>query len=225
MNPRMIVFRAAAFAAAFAASSCAAPVNDGSMAFDPTVQHPIFVEPAMESLQIPFAGIYAGISPADADRLAAFARDFIGRGNGAISISAPRGGGSDAALTFFAEKLAGLGVPRSRILVGTREMAGPQDPVEISFITYVARTNACGDWSENLADTASNLPPPDFGCATQHNIAAMVADPRDLLEPRPEGPSDTLRRMTVIEKYREGQATPADKKSDQSGAVSTVTSN
>jgi pilus assembly protein CpaD len=52
-----------------------------------------------------------------------------------------------------------------------------------------------------------NEPWPDFGCSTQHNFAAVVADPRDLIEPRTSDPVDSLRRSTVIEKYRAGLAT------------------
>jgi type IV pilus biogenesis protein CpaD/CtpE len=30
----------------------------------------------------------------------------------------------------------------------------------------------------------NNLPPPDFGCTTQANLAAMIANPTDLVVPR-----------------------------------------
>ena len=62
--------------------------------------------------------------------------------------------------------------------------------------TYTASTETCGDWSENEAFTADNLTPKNFGCSVQHNIAAMVADPRDLLGPREAG-------TQVIEEHTE----------------------
>jgi pilus assembly protein CpaD len=51
----------------------------------------------------------------------------------------------------------------------------------------------------------------------QQNIAAMVADPRDLMAPRPMAPMDANRRATVLEHYEKGEVTQATKKtSDQS---------
>jgi len=63
---------------------------------------------------------------------------------------------------------------------------------------------------------------PNFGCAVQHNIAAQVADPRDLAQSRGLGPSDTTRRMQLLSKYEQGQSTATVKSKDQSGAVSDV---
>src|SRR5262249_32626804 len=78
-------------------------------------------------------------------------------------------------------------------------------------IAYTARTQACGDWSENESYTLDNRTPRRFGCSVQQNIAAMVADPRDLLGPGRMGPVDTMRRSTVMEKYEKGEITQADK--------------
>jgi pilus assembly protein CpaD len=47
----------------------------------------------------------------------------------------------------------------------------------------------------------------NFGCASQHNLAAMVDNPHDLVQPRSETPPYTMRRTQVVEKYREGQST------------------
>jgi pilus assembly protein CpaD len=63
---------------------------------------------------------------------------------------------------------------------------------------------------------------PDFGCSVQQNIAAMVADPKDLVAPREMGPGDAVRRATLVKQYETGAVTAAAKSQDQSGAVSTV---
>lgn len=49
--------------------------------------------------------------------------------------------------------------------------------VDLTYIAYTARTQACGDWSENESFTLDNSTPKRFGCSVQQNIAAMVADP------------------------------------------------
>jgi pilus assembly protein CpaD len=121
-----------------------------------------------------------------------------------------------------------MGVPRSRILVGTRDVAGDDRRVEINFVGYSAHTEACGDWSTNLAETQANDTSPNFGCSVQQNIAAMVANPRDVLGPQDMGVSDATRRSDVMNKYEKGVLTQADKAktdkgNEQSGAVSRST--
>jgi pilus assembly protein CpaD len=113
-------------------------------------------------------------------------------------------------------------VPRARILVGTHEAAGGDALVEIGYVGYVAQSDPCGDWSKDLAETASNQSAPNFGCAVQHNIAAMVADPRDLVQPRPSTDADAVRRNTVLGNYEKGKVTAAEKTQDQSAKVSDV---
>ena len=74
--------------------------------------------------------------------------------------------------------------------------------------------------------TISNGTPRNFGCSLQRNMAAQIADPRDLMQPRPMEASDASRRTTVVGKYEAGQVTQADKRTvdlstEQSGTSST----
>jgi len=113
-------------------------------------------------------------------------------------------------------------VPRDRILVGTREMAGGDGRVELGFISYHASTEPCGDWSTSVTNVAANHVTPNFGCAVQHDIAAQVADPRDLITPQPMASADAARRAVVYDNYKNGKPTGATLSPDQSGAVSDV---
>ena len=74
----------------------------------------------------------------------------------------------------------------------------------------MAQTAECGDWTANVARTEDNLPMPNFGCAHQQNIAAVIANPNDVLTPRAETPPDAARRQQVITDYRtpKSPATP-----------------
>jgi len=54
-----------------------------------------------------------------------------------------------------------------------------------------ASVPGCPDWSAPADANYVNATSPNFGCATNSNIAAMVADPQDLLEGK-EGDSETL---------------------------------
>lgn len=212
--------RVAAIGAVLLAGSCASPEDSHWTSSDGAVNNPITVAPQFASIRVNFSAPQAGLLPDDSARFEAFVADYLSRGSGSISVSAPQNGDSTAALSYFGGRLFAMGVPKSKILVGTH--AGNNAGVELKFIAYTAQTNPCGTWDRNLAFTYSNRTPENFGCAVQQNIAAQVADPRDLIEMRPTDPSDAARRATVIDNYEKGRVTAAEKTKDQSGAVSEV---
>lgn len=222
------VLRLAMFAALLAASSCAAPTNDGTgLVADGAANHPITVEPSYRSLKVNYAPGAPDMALDDANRFDNFVADYRDRGNGSIEISVPNGPGSRAAIAFFAERAAREGVPRDKILISTHDAANNDFRIEVNYIAYEARTAPCGDWSVSLADTSANETAPNFGCSVQHNIAAMVADPRDLLGPRPMEASDTGRRAVVVDHYEKGEITQATKRTadapvEQSAGASNV---
>jgi type IV pilus biogenesis protein CpaD/CtpE len=79
-------------------------------------------------------------------------------------------------------------------------------------------------WPEDLTDTYENDTYANFGCAQQSNLAAMVANPQDFVRPRAQTPSDPMRRSTVFDNYREGEATAAQQEEQQKVEISTVAS-
>ncbi|MGA7714112.1 MAG: CpaD family pilus assembly protein [Rhizomicrobium sp.] len=219
-NP-MSFLRFASVAAVMLAGSCAAPINDGTgLSSDGAVNHPITVEPHFQTIKLSFSAPDAGLMPDDAARFDAFVDAYRDHGNGAISITVPSGPDASATISYFGEKLASHGVARARILVGTREAANGDTRVEIGYVAFTAQTKPCGDWSESLADTSANATAANFGCAVQQNIAAEVADPRDLIAARPMSDADATRRNTALGEYEKGKPTAAEKTQDQSGKVS-----
>lgn len=204
------LMRAASVFAVMLAGSCAAPENRTSDIYDPEINHPISVAPTAQSLKVYFSPAAAGLMPDDEAHFTSFVEDYMSHGNGSISVSVPDGPGSSAAIHYFGDRIAEMGVVPSHILVGTHDANG-DGRVELGYITYVAHSDECGEWSD-VSDTASNLPTKNFGCATQHNIAAMVADPRDLEQSRSLGPADASRRTDVTNKYEQGKITSADKR-------------
>ena len=214
------ILRAFVAASALALGACADHFANGPQAsFNAEARFPVNVQPRMMTLRIPYRQ-GGGLDQNMADQLQRFADEYLEHGNGAIAISASRRF-PDAPSTF-AERLADLGVPRNRILVGNDDAGDAGNDVKLSFIRYVVQTTPCGDWSKSLGLTADNTVPPNFGCATQQNIAVQVADPRDLVAPQPMGPGDAQQALSVLDKYRKGETTVAQKTADQSGAVSDV---
>jgi pilus assembly protein CpaD len=223
------LFRGFSLVAVLVAGSCAVPVtNDGnSVMEDGAVNHPISVEPSYQSLKLNYAPADSGISSADQARFDTFVADYEAHGNGAIAVSAPAGVNSQVMIGYFAQRINEMGVSKDHILVATHDAPESDQRVEINYVSYQAHSDKCGDWSENLGFTADNLTPKNFGCAVQQNIAAQIADPRDLVAPRAMEDASAVRRGTVMGNYEAGKITQADKrkgdlKNEQSGTSSDV---
>ena len=220
-EPFKIFLRGLSLAAVLLAGSCAGPVhNPGGMVEDGAVNHPIMVEPSYKSLKLSYSP--AGLSNTDAALLQAFVRDYNEHGNGSIAVSAPANAESRGAITWFADQINILGVSRDHILVATHDAPAGDMRVEIDYVAYQAHTDECGDWSEDLAVSLDNATPKNFGCSVQHNIAAMVSDPRDLMSPRPMDGSDANRRAAVVGHYERGEVTSAAKTPEQSAPGSDI---
>lgn len=206
------LFRAAAILSMVVAGSCSVTNDGATISEDGQRNHPITVEPHFRELKLQFMGGPDGMTAADAAKFDAFLADYRIHGNGSLGISVGNGAPANEAITFFAERAAATGISRDKILVSTHDVSNGDYRVDISYISYSASADSCGDWSENEAFSADNQTPKNFGCAVQHNIAAMVADPRDLLGPTRRGDIDTARRGAVLDAYERGQVTQAVKK-------------
>ena len=215
------IVRGLCLAAVLTAGSCTVPITKDADNFDdPLVNHPLLVEPSYQSMKVSYAA--GAVDPASATKLEAFIADYRTHGNGKIAINVPSGPAMQQTVVSLSNQINEMGISRDRILVASHDAAaGPQ--VEINYISYQAHSTACGDdWSENLAFTADNNTARNLGCSNQHNLAAMVSDPRDLLGPRPMDGGDATRRHTVVGNYETGKVSGAEKSSDQKVSITDV---
>ena len=94
----------------------------------------------------------------------------------------------------------------------------PDDPrqfstIRLNYAKIAAVVGPCGVWPDDLGPSVNNpgylanKPYYNFGCAYQRNMAAMVDNPADLVQPRPETPPYTARRINAYEKYKKGTTT------------------
>lgn len=66
-----------------------------------------------------------------------------------------------------------------------------------------AHVPGCPDWSNQFRTTLANSQSPGFGCATNSNMAAMIADPEHLLEgAKGSGETMAMTSTRAIEAYR-----------------------
>lgn len=209
---------------AASAAGCAAgdkTVEVGGLT--PTEHYSISVAPHDD--QILLAPHAQALSPAQSAALA----DLVGRwrdaGDGPVRIQTPSRGGEEAyrAAALVQDALYGLGLRPDQVQVANYEPgARIRPPIVVGFTRYEAQGPRCGrNWS-NFTATSANGVTANFGCANTANVAAMIANPADLLRPRTMDPSDADRRDTVLGKYRQGQITSTAKDEQANGAVSNV---
>jgi len=215
--------RGSAFCAALLLAGCmndSATGRDPEAAFLPPERFPIAVEAQMANYQVPLNAARNDVDPRSENELRQIAADYLANGSGSIALSAS---GNDRDVTArVSDRLVVLGVSADRIMItaDSGPQSGPQ--ARVSFVRYHADPAPCGNWSANLGVTTENRPSPNFGCATQHNLAVEVADPHDLVAPKTLEPGDALRSLAVLDKYRQGQTTVAAKAAEQNGAVTST---
>jgi len=213
-----------------AASGCTAPPlnNDGRHFYNVEQQHPIVVEPQVVTLAVRVDDDLGSLARGEDQRIAAFAQRWKARGQGLLNVATASTGTDDGAVAQLRRVLAANGVDKKSMHVSSYPPATGEEnpPITLSFIAYAATAADCGqDWSKNLAFEPRNVPWPEFGCSTQHNLAAIVSDPRDLVEPRTSDPADAQRRSVVIsEKYQNGYRPQTEAATDgaDSGKTSKV---
>jgi pilus assembly protein CpaD len=193
------------------------PLQTSTVPTDYRMRHPITITEAEHTLQLLIGANRATLTGQQRADLLAFAQTWKTEATGGVLIDLPTGTAnqhsSAAALNEIRSILAATGVPPNNMMVRTY----PSTPnalatVKVTYPRLTAQAGPCGIWPENIGpsfdrDYFENQPHWNFGCSTQHNLAAMVANPADLMRPQPETPSDSARRTQALTKYREGQST------------------
>ena len=226
-------FGVALVAAAFLAGCQTAQYPEiqqtGSLrAFRANDRHPILVEPGEVQLKVEIPGYSRGLTPRQVDEIRAFLTDYRSLGEGEVVVTVPSGTANEAAAVAAVSEVRNL-ITDARIAKtavryvpyrGTE--AGIEPPIMLSFERYFASPAECGYWPRNLAHEPYNKPYANFGCATQNNLAAIVSDPRDLVRSRALTDGDAERRLVVLDKYRKGDETAAERSRAETGQVSEV---
>lgn len=78
------------------------------------------------------------------------------------------------------------------------------DTIRVHADRSVVLPPGCPDWTKPEADEPNNAPSSNYGCATEVNLAAMVANPADLVKPAAGGKADAAALARGVELYRAG---------------------
>jgi pilus assembly protein CpaD len=223
----------AAFAAGLAGCNTAAPLDTtGSIAIDYRDRHPIEIKEGRKSLVLFVGAGRGGLLPAQRAEVLAFAHNWRHDATGGVTIDRPMGAANQRAATDTLNEVLSIltqaGVPNRGIVVRPYSArAVNHADMRLSYPLTVAFAGPCGLWPDDLGPTYDpkhfeNQEYYNLGCAQQHNIAAMVANPADLVQPRAEAPVYRAKRTFGADKWRKGESPATTYPDAQKGAISDV---
>lgn len=208
--------------AALVLTGCASPYYDDSLnstaGLTPLSRYSLKVEDGYD--RIALALRQDALSANQRTALSSLASRYLASGSDQLVIEVdPQAGtvGGHMANNVVAA-LEGYGVPRHRIGLVSYEGPGAGSPVVAGFKSLRAHVPQCGTQWGSLSSTANNNGASNFGCAVNANLAAQIADPRDIVAPRTMTPPSAQRRTVVFDLYRQGQPTSSQREQLMSAA-------
>jgi pilus assembly protein CpaD len=182
-------------------------------------RHPIAITETDRSIVVFVGNARGGLTASQRADVMALAQTWMRDGTGAISIDMPVGTPNARAATDSLREIqavfAAAGLPPRAVNIRQYK---PEDPrhmaaIRLNYPRIAATAGPCGLWPEDIGAGYKNKSYYDnkqyynFGCAQQRNLATMIDNPSDLVQPRPETPAYTIRRTAAFEKYRKGTPT------------------
>nr|WP_168168954.1 CpaD family pilus assembly lipoprotein [Shinella sp. HZN7] len=177
---------------------------------DYRTRHPIVLSETAQTMDIPVAIGDRALTMAMRDNIRGFAADHAAKSRSAVQIMLPRGSANAATANNLRKDirttLTVAGVKRDQLIETSYDASGygANAPIRLAFFAITAQTGPCGQWPEDLVvNTMENRNYHNFGCASQANLAAQIANPMDLVQPRGMTEIDAARRSNVIDDYRD----------------------
>lgn len=175
--------------------------------YDYRERHPIMLSEEPEILDMRVGMNGPALSPEIETAIRDYVDGYRSAGTGNITIQVPTGSANEIAAGKTGRAvhyaLVRAGVPQSRIAVAPYD-TGDHSKVaslRLSYLRVKAVTPRCGIWPETEPNDFSNTALYNHGCSSQQNLAAMVANPADLVRPQPMSPANGARRSAVIKTY------------------------
>ncbi|MGO4411052.1 MULTISPECIES: CpaD family pilus assembly protein [unclassified Brevundimonas] len=189
----------------------------GEPPLNPASRYSLQVEPGLD--RIALAVHETGLSANQRAALADLVSRFAIQGAPALVVEAPAGGDPVATEAAWRVKAAleAAGAPARMIRVVSYAGPDPRAPILAGFETLHAVVPQCGTRWGSLSRTGDNQSAANFGCAVTANLAAQIADPRDIVSPRAMTPADAQRRSVVFDHYGKGERTAAAREELVSG--------
>ena len=192
-----------------------AQVADPPYPADYRERHPITIKEGAHTVEIFVGRNRGGLMPEQRAAVLSFAQQWRRDSTSGVIIAVPQGGSTARAAADSMREIHSIlnasGIPARAVYVRSyRPAPSGLASIRISYSKLVATAGPCGQWPRDLGPSAdgtdfSNQDYWNFGCASQRNLAAMVDNPADLVQPRGETPAFAARRSVAIDKYRRGE--------------------
>jgi len=201
-------------------TACSTPMaSTGPSVFNNKIQ----VAESIERLELYTRPNGLELSARDQVAVSQFLQSYGRTGNGPLYINVPNSSGSglgvQQAQAVIRQSLAGVGLGGASVQTGQYQAAyGSPAPVVVSYRTLKTVPQDCRHQGDNKS-TYANQPYDSFGCFHAANLAAMIGDPRQLIEPYDMTIPDSQRRQTVYDKYIEGENTASTQPARQQVTV------
>ena len=200
-------------------------------AFDYRLRHPIGIKEGPRTIELFLGTARGGLNGDQRADVLAFASSWRREATGGIIIDLPAGTRNEVAAANALHEVRALlsaaGVPPNAMDVRPYRSSDPSKlaTLKINYPTLIAEAGPCGLWPYDLGPTADrehneNVEYWNLGCATQRNMAAMVENKADLVQPRGEVPPYTGQRTTVLDKYHRGETTQSINPDKNAGKIS-----
>lgn len=177
-------------------------------------RHPITLKEGDRTVEVFIGRNRGGLSPVQRADVLAFAQLWRRESTSGIVIEVPQGKASAQSAADSMREIhsifAASGVPRNAVFVRNYQQTDTAlTSIKINYSKMTATAGPCGQWPNDLgaaqdSSYIENRPFWNLGCANQRNLAAMVDNPSDLVQPRGDGPAFTGRRTIAIDKFRRG---------------------
>jgi pilus assembly protein CpaD len=233
-SPRSIVLNVAAaavLAAVLAGCQHTQDVAEVPPPNDYRLRHPIAIREGARTVELFIGSTRGTLTPAQRADIANFAQQWRREGTGGIIVGLPVGTPNARAARDTIPEIQSLlvasGVDPQAIRVQSERLADPArfGTVRLIYPKMVATAGPCGLWPEDLGPAPGrtyfeNRQYHNFGCSYQRNLAAMVENPADLVQPRGETPIYAARRSAVLDKYRKGESPATQYPNANDGKIS-----
>ncbi|TDH37924.1 pilus assembly protein CpaD [Pseudohoeflea suaedae] len=181
----------------------------GSIPDDYRTRHPIIISEKEHTFDVPVSSSDRKLTQSMRETVRGASDRYHTMASGAVTVLVPTGSPNYGAASLIAREVVDIlvsdSVPRHNIIMASYVAPSPEidAPIRIAFTATTAATGPCGRWSEDmLANADQNRNYENFGCSSQHNLAAQIENPGDLLNPRGMTSIDAERRGAVVEAYR-----------------------
>jgi pilus assembly protein CpaD len=181
---------------------------------DYRLRHPITLRDGEQSVEVFLGRSRGGLSPEQRADVMSFASTWRRKATSGILIEVPNNAATKQAAADSLREIHSIlnahGVPGNGVRVRSYSVAGLPS-IRLSYARLTATAGPCGRWPHDLGVSADqvyeeNLAYWNLGCAHQRNLASMVDNPADLVQPRGQTPAYQARRSVALDKYRRGES-------------------